>query len=117
MKPYLINLINAVVLIAMGSWGYWGSGTPSITALIPVFLGIVLLIVTPQFRKGNRVIAHIAVILTLFIFIALYKPLTGAIGRNDPMATGRVVIMMASCLLALIIFIKSFVDARVKKKS
>ncbi len=117
MKPYVINLINAIILIAMGAWGYWGSDTPSKTALIPVFFGIVLFIVTPQFRKGNRVIAHIAVVLTLFIFIALFKPFTGAMGRNDTMATGRVVIMMASSLLALIIFIKSFVDARVKKKS
>lgn len=116
MKPYLINLINAIILIAMGAWSYLGSDTPSKTALIPVFFGIVLFIVTPQFRKGNRVIAHIAVILTLFIFIALFKPLTGAINRSDSLAISRVVIMMVSSLLALIIFIKSFVDARIKKK-
>lgn len=117
MKPYIINLINAIVLIAIGTWGYFGSETPSKTALIPVFLGIVLLLVTPQFRKGNKVIAHIAVILTLFIFLALFKPLTGAIGRNDSIAMYRVIVMMFSSLVALIFFIKSFIDARIVRKN
>lgn len=112
MKPYLVNLVNAIILIALGSWGYIGSLTPSPTALIPVFTGIILVAITPGFKKGNRVLAHIAVILTLLILLGLIKPLTGAIGRADNLGITRVLIMMATSLTSMIVFVKSFIDAR-----
>jgi hypothetical protein len=116
MKPYSISLVNAIVLILMGTWGYIDSDIHSKTALIPVISGLVLLILTPWFKNGNRVVAHIAVILTLVILIALYKPLTGSIGRHNSFATFRVSIMIISSLLAMVVFIKSFIDARIKPK-
>ncbi len=112
MKPFLINLLNAIILIAFGSWGYLSSETPSLTALIPVLAGVILIVITPGFRKGNRLLAHIAVVLTLLILLGLVKPLTGAIGRSDYPAIARVTIMIISSLTAMIIFIKSFIDAR-----
>ncbi len=114
MKPYVANLINAIILVIIGLWGYLGSDTPSATALIPVLAGTVLLAITPPFKKGNKVIAHIAVVLVFALFIALIKPLTGAIGRNSTIGIVRVLLMMASSLFALIVFIKSFIDARIK---
>ncbi len=112
MKPYLINFINALVLIILGSWAYFTSLTPSVTALIPVFGGVVLLAVTPGFKKGNKVLAHIAVVLTLVLLFGLIKPLTGAVGRADALGIARVVVMMLSSLASLIIFVKSFIDVR-----
>ncbi|MCB8998888.1 MAG: hypothetical protein H6540_09675 [Bacteroidales bacterium] len=112
MKPYFINGVNAVVLIILGSWAYLGSDSPSPTALIPVFGGLILLILTPSFKKGNRVVAHIAVTLTLILLIGLIKPLTGAIGRNDFLGIARVIIMMLSSAAAMFYFIRSFVEAR-----
>jgi hypothetical protein len=117
MKPYLINLVNAIVLIAFGCWAYFTSDHPSVTALIPVFAGIVLIAVTPGFKRGNRVLAHIAVVLTLLILIGLIKPLTGAIGRSDSLAIMRVSIMILTSLTAMIIFVKRFIDARRNKRS
>ncbi|MFB6341553.1 hypothetical protein ACE1ET_07515 [Saccharicrinis sp. FJH62] len=115
MKPYLANLINSIVLIALGLWSYFGSETPSVTALIPVFVGVVLLAMVKPMQGGNRVVAHIVVTLTFLLLVSLVKPLTGAIGRDSQIGVIRVVIMMATSLYAMIIFIKSFVDARVKK--
>jgi hypothetical protein len=112
MKPFLINAINASVLIIVGLLGYFGSDTPSVTALIPVFAGVILLLLVKSMKDGNRVVAHIVVTLTLLLLIALIKPLTGAINRNDPGAVIRVVIMIVTNLVALVIYIKSFVDAR-----
>jgi hypothetical protein len=112
MKPYLFNLINAIILISMGSWAYFTSETPSVTALIPVFAGIVLLALTPGFKKGNSVIAHIAVTLTLIVFAGLFKPLSGTIGRADHLGTARVILMMLSSLAALAAFVLSFINAR-----
>ena len=112
MKPYLINLINAIVLIALGSWAYFTSEHPSVTALIPVFAGIILIVITPGFKGGNRVLAHIAVVLTLLILIGLIKPLTGSIRRSDSLAILRVSVMIITSLIAMIIFVRSFISAR-----
>jgi len=112
MKPYLINFINALILIILGSWAYFTSLKPSLTALIPVFGGIVLLAITPGFKNGNKVLAHIAVVLTFVLLVGLIKPLTGAIGRSDTLGIARVAVMMLSSLEALIIFVKSFIDVR-----
>jgi len=112
MKPYFINFLNSLVLIILGSWAYLTSETPSVTALIPVFAGIILLAISPGFKKGNKVLAHIAVTLTFLMIFGLIKPLTGAIGRSDDMGIARVVIMMITSGIALVIFIRSFIEAR-----
>ena len=112
MKPYIASLINAIVLIVFGLWAYFGSDDPSKTALIPVAAGIILLVLNIWMKKGSSVVAHIVVVLTLLILIALFKPLIGAIGRSDWLATTRVLVMILSTLFALTLFIKSFVDAR-----
>jgi hypothetical protein len=112
MKPYQINLLNAILLIVLGSWAYLTSETPSFTALIPVLAGIILIAITPGFKSGNRILAHIAVVITFLILLGLVKPLTGAIGRSDNPAVARVMVMIISSLTAMVIFIKSFIDAR-----
>ncbi len=117
MKPYIINFLNAIVLISLGSWAYFTSDNPSFTALIPVFAGIILIAITPGFKNGNRVLAHVAVVLTFLILIGFIKPLTGAIGRSDYMGIVRVSIMIFTSIIAMIFFVKSFVDARRNKTS
>lgn len=115
MKPYLANLINSIVLIALGLWSYFGSDTASFTALIPVFAGVILLALVKPMKSGNTVVAHIVVTLTFLLLLAFIKPLTGAIDRESQIGILRVVVMMLSSLFAMIIFIKSFIDARRKK--
>ena len=56
--------------------------------------------------------AHIAVLLTLLILGGLVKPLTAALGREDGLAIARVSVMILSTIVALVFFIKSFVDVR-----
>lgn len=112
MKPYIANIINAIVLIAMGSWGYLGSEDPSPTALIPVAFGIVFLAVTPLFKKDNKVVAHIVVLLTLVLIISLIMPLKGALGRDDSSAAIRVGLMIVTSVIAMFTYIKSFIDVR-----
>ena len=112
MKPYLINFLNAIVLISLGSWAYFSSENPSVTALIPVFGGVILIGVTPGFKKGNRILAHVSVILTFVMLLGLIKPLTGAIERSDYLGISRVSVMMITSFIAILVFIKSFIDAR-----
>jgi len=81
MKPAQANFINGLVLVILGLWGYWsgvqdGGGSP--TALIAPVFGLIFLILTPPFRKGNKMVAHIVVVLTLLLIVAMFMPFKGA---------------------------------------
>ena len=112
MKAHIVSLIHAVALIGLGGYGYLSSDTPSVTALIPVVFGVLLLAMNNGVKKENKVIAHIAVLLTLLIIIGLIKPLTGAIGRGDSAAVARVATMLVLGVLAMVSFVRSFIAAR-----
>ena len=114
MKPYVASFINAVVLIAFGAWGYFASANPSVTALIPVGTGLIILILNFGMRNGNRIVSHIVVVLTLLILVALFKPLLGAVDRSDEVAIFRVAVMILASFYPMLLFIKSFLDARKK---
>ena len=80
MKAHTASLINAIALISMGTWGYLDSDGGAVTALIPVIIGVILLLVYNGVKNENKIIAHIAVFLTLVTVIAIYvKPLKSAL--------------------------------------
>ena len=110
------NLLNSIVLIAVGGWGYFDGDGKSITALIPVIFGVVLLLCYSGIKKQKKVIAHIAVLVTFICLIGLFMPLNGAIERGNDIAVGRVSAMIVSSLTALIFFIKSFIENRKTSK-
>ena len=114
MKAYKVSLINAILLIVLPLWGYLSSETPSLTALIPAFMGVVLLGLNFGVKKENKVIAHIAVLFTLLILAGLVQALIGAIGRIDRgvLPIVRIVVMIISTVVAIVFFVKSFIDAK-----
>ena len=116
MRPHTINWITGTILVAMSAWAYFTSNDPSITSLIPGFFGLVFLLLTPAFRKENKVVAHIIVVLTLLLVIALIRPLLSVIDRSSTLGIFRVGLMLLSSIAALAIYIKSFVDARKARK-
>ena len=109
------NLINSISLIIFPLWAYFTSETPSITALIPTFIGVILFMCTTGIKNENKTIAHLAVGLTLLAVFGLVKPFTGAISRGDSIAMIRVVIMISTGILAMVIFIQSFIRNRKEK--
>ena len=115
MKASLSSLLNAIILISMGLWGYFESESKAITALIPVIIGIILLLVNKGVKNENKALAHVAVLLTFLILLGLIKPLLGAFERENAYAIIRVLLMIISSLWAMISFIKSFISARKNK--
>ena len=83
--------------------------------MIPTCIGIALLLLNKGVKNENKIVAHIAVLLTLVVLIGLIKPLTGAIGRSDTAAMIRVFVMILSTIIAMVFFVKSFIDARKKR--
>ena len=78
-----------------------------------LYLGILGVKRGLEAKNSNKVIAHIAVLVTLLSF-ANIMPLLSALedGRNE--AAVRIIIMLSSSVYAMIYFVKSFIEARKK---
>ncbi len=63
-------IANAIVLIGLGVFGYFISGSP--TALIAPGIGLILLILSFPVKNENKTAAHIAVAVTLIAAIMFF---------------------------------------------
>ena len=106
------NLVNSIALISMSAWGY--IDTNSFTALIPAAFGVVLLILGTMLtnEKLVKLSAHLVVLFTLLILLALViQVLPGVLDRGG-IGLIRVILMISTSSIAMIVFIKSFIDNR-----
>lgn len=107
-----------VIFILMGLYGYFGISSESITALIPTFFGIPMLIfgwlgLNEKYLKHAM---HGVAVLTLLGFAGTSVRILPAFFSNEsiksPAAFTMQAIMAILCLIFLILAIKSFIDAR-----
>ena len=110
MKAHIASLINAVLLITLSLWGFFSSD--SVTAIIPAIVGVILLALNKGVKNENKIIAHVAVLLTLLILGGLVNPFFGAMSKDNSAAMARILVMFLSSVLAMVFFVKSFIDAR-----
>jgi|TARA_B110000438_G_scaffold17413_1_gene16283 hypothetical protein len=108
------NIINSICLIVIGLWGYLEVSSP--TALIPVGFGAALILCTPGVKKENKVIAHIAVLLTLVILISLLGMRLPKSIDQGGLGLVRVLLMIGTSILSMVYFIKSFIANRKARK-
>ena len=114
MKAAGANLLNALVLIGAGLYGYFGitaaDGTHSLTALIPAAFGLLFLIMHKGVARGNKAIAHIVVVLTLILLVMCIMRFL----KIDDWDTKKYIFLacIISNAIALIAFIGSFIAAR-----
>ena len=120
MNTYQANLLNSLALILMPLWSYFTyeatieKPEQSLTALIPLILGFILLACNNGIRKENKTIAHIAVLVTLIALLGLFMPLKAAIIDERILSVFRVGAMLVTGTIAMVIFIKSFIENRKK---
>ena len=107
------NLLNSICLIGMGLWGYFELSAP--TAFIPVGFGVVLLACYSGVKNENKVVAHNAVLLTLLILVALCGMTLPKKIESGGAGLLRVLSMVVTSALSMVLFIKSFIDARKNK--
>lgn len=115
MKTSSLNFINGLALIIFGTASYFISDMSSLTAFIPVVAGVILIILNNGVKAGKKIPGHIAVILTILVLAGLVKPLLGAYGRGDELILVMVIVMIITGLLALIAFIREFIQVRKAK--
>ena len=108
------NIINSLCLIVIGLWGYFE--VSSTTALIAVGFGVALILCSPGVKKQNKVIAHIAVLLTLVILVALIGMRLPKSIDQGGIGLVRVLLMIGTSAISMIYFVKSFIANRKAKK-
>lgn len=116
MTAHTANKINALMLIICALWAYLTPTYSYWTALIPAGFGLALLACSPGVKVENKVIAHVSVTLTLIILLLLLVPFVTALGEGNAVSAIRVAVMLTTCILAMVAFIKSFRDARRKRE-
>ena len=120
-----LTIVYGVFFILMGLYGYFGINSKSITALIPTFFGIPMLILgwLGLNEKYLKHAMHGAAVLTLLGFagtvtglIKFFKMLAG-VQPERPAAVTVQAIMALLCLIFLILAVKSFIDVRKNRKA
>ena len=115
-----ITIGLGLVLIAIGLGGYFGAGRASVTALIPAFFGLPLLIlgVVALKERRRKVAIHIGVVLGLLGFAGTVRGLLklpvllsgGQVAR--PTAVAIQSAMAIVCLVYVLLCVWSFIKAR-----
>ncbi|WP_161887967.1 hypothetical protein [Pontibacter russatus] len=109
--PYIINTVNAAVLLVAGLIVYFTNPAKPPTALIAPLFGLLLLACTYHLRRHNRFVLHTVTALTLLAGLLVAW-------RIDPEAfswSGRsmlLVLMGLSCLVATGFYVGTFVRER-----
>ena len=121
MTAHKASLINAITLIIMGIWGLININPEIFSGIIennspfiPISLGVFIALCYKGIKTSNKLIAHIAVLLTIISFANL-MPLFKAISDGRVDAAVRVLLMVLSSLFAMIYFVRSFIENRSKK--
>ncbi len=108
MKNYLVMIINAVILIAIGVYGYIISGSG--TALIAPAIGVVLFILAFPVKKENPAVTHIAVGLTGLAMIIFF--VTGFMRSNL-----LIILMATATLIAFIYYMMDFMKRKKEREA
>lgn len=99
---------NAIVLIGLGLYGYFTSGSP--TALIAPAIGVILLLLVIPVKNENKTAAHAAAALTLIsalVFITI-----GFIRGNI-----IIIIMAVFTAFALYMYVMDFIRRKKEREA
>jgi len=110
-----------LLLGILGAGFYYATGMEHITALIPAFFGIALLILGILAISPNRRMhaMHGAALVGLVgLIIPAYRVVSGLVRDTDmkPSAVAEQVAMASLCGVFLVLCVKSFIDARRRRR-
>lgn len=112
-----ISVIVGVLLIILGLYGYYGLESESITALIPSFIGLPLLVLglfafNEKYKKHSM---HIAAVIALLGFIGSVMRAVPALFKDEianKEAFTIQLLMAVLCLIFIVMAVQSFIKAR-----
>ncbi|MDE0890406.1 MAG: hypothetical protein OSA40_13240 [Phycisphaerales bacterium] len=115
-----IVIIFSLLLIGLGLIAYFlfaDAGNRSVTALIPAFAGVPILLcgLIGLHKCARKIAMHVAMVFALVGFIAPLRRLIPTSIKNGfefDSKSGTMIAMSALCLILLILGIRSFIAAR-----
>jgi len=114
-KPHIINLIYSIFLIAIGLAGFFlryrEAGDFQFTALIPALFGVILLFFTNGINRQNKIISHIAVLLTLILTVFTLVMFVTNLGEGFMASRKGIIFILVilSSLFVLTLYITRFI--------
>lgn len=125
MGPVTIGFGLFLILVGLVGYfvvGYFHPDKQSLTALIPAGFGVLLVILGVLARKDNlrKHVMHAAAMIGLIGFlIPGYRVIRGLLNPDSslPAALIAQAVMSLACLVFVGLCVKSFIDARRKRKS
>jgi hypothetical protein len=115
-----ITMTIGIILTILGIGSYFGTGMQSITALIPAFFGLTLILLAYIARSeaARKTAMHIAMVVAAIGLIGSFSGLISLftlIGGADvarPAAVIAQAVMAITCIVYLVLGIRSFIVAR-----
>lgn len=112
--------ITGILLILLGLISYFITGMESITALIPAFIGIIVVILAwlAGSESRHKIMMHITVVLIFIGFLGSVSGIPKTVGYLSgqpvarPAAAVSQSIMAVICLVYLAMAVNSFISAR-----
>lgn len=122
-RPHLVNLLNALVLIGTGLFFYLTSpeANPSLTALIPAFVGAAFLLGTWGFVKQNKIVIHLIVVLVLLYALSslgmgIPKLMKAGLTQGQERAAQAQLVTGISSFITTVFFVLNFIHNRKLRK-
>jgi hypothetical protein len=119
-----LTIAIGVVLMVLGGWGFFGTGSAHPTALIPAYFGLALVIAgalaITENAKRRMLWMHIAVTVGLLGFLGagsqavmeVVKAHGTSLTDTARIAVGDQTAMAAICLVYVLLCVRSFIAAR-----
>lgn len=98
MKPLRAIIINAVVLILLGLWGYLRSPYDRSVELVPVVFGFLFLAAAIPIRLENRIVEFMLRVLLTLLLVTLILSLITAIESSHIANMARLTLMTLATL-------------------
>ena len=120
-----ITMAYAVSLILVGIIGYFATGMVSVTALIPMFFGLPMMVLSMLAKNPARrkLFMHVATALGLLGLLGSARGLGGfftLLGGGEVARPGAVIsqaIMAIISLVFVLLCVKSFIEARKNRQA
>ncbi len=113
-----ITIVVGLILIALGLGGKFGTGTTSVTALIPAFFGLPILILGALALKDSmrKHAMHLAVMIGLIGFVGgivnVVRVLLKGTMDEHPVSFAVTCAMIVICGIFVALCVRSFIQAR-----
>ncbi|MEJ8802020.1 hypothetical protein [Pontibacter sp. H249] len=109
--PYIINTINAILLILLGIFAYFTAAARPLTILVIPFVGILLLACTYHLKKHNRFVFNTVTAITLLAGLLILTNINpDSFNWNNKHVL--LLVMSLSCFIAVASYVLTFVRER-----